>query len=190
MNYEEIKSFTDVLRELEKDAFYAVDVEAGFKDGKIYVFQRRAVTTNTANDGTEFEKDDIIYIDTEIKCGIYVETGILPEGEPPFVCISNPLDFNESISVYLQSRTGNSAVFVVDGKYDFLARSNVLGVILSNRINNDVVILEKLNGGIFDFKPGEIGLAESLLAADVDTSAFERNMEVDIENIRTMLSAS
>jgi pyruvate,water dikinase len=45
LNAETVKRLTEIIRILEKDSGYPIDVEFGIKDGNIYILQRRAITT-------------------------------------------------------------------------------------------------------------------------------------------------
>ncbi|MDD5102244.1 MAG: PEP/pyruvate-binding domain-containing protein, partial [Endomicrobiaceae bacterium] len=190
-----VKQLTEIIRILEKDAGYPVDVEFGIKDGEIYILQRRAITTL---DAASQENSNIIdnknlndNDKNELKQFITVITGDISKESDIFVNIQNPENSDEAISIYLKSTENNRSIFYVDSKYSHLIKDGRIISLLVERINTDSVIREKFNSNlsIFDrVDNGEIGI---LPIIDIlDDSILEKSIDINIENIKSILSAA
>ena len=184
LNYKEIKELIDVVKTLEKSAGYAVDIEFGFKDGKIFVLQRRPITTTVNNTATE-QKD--------IKCSIQLSLGSVQEGQEVFVNIKNPLNEEESVPVYFEmekTADGYSYNYIVDPKY-----ASIIDLIreeLVVRSNEDNVIKNKLNENLSVFAQAKEGEFEILppLSDMLDPTAIEQTINVNINGIRNLLASA
>ncbi len=187
LNYEEIKQLIKVLLLLEDDVFYAVDVEFGFKDGKLFILQRRPVTTNAVNE-EDVSEENVITVQHDTKYEISLSAGNADSQQQAFIHLPNPLNDTQSIPVYLETREQKSARFIIPSEYEELLGFGVLENILVNRINKDRTVLAKLNGGIFNFKSGEIGLLPVTIK-EFDTSSFGQS-DGYIDNIKNILSAA
>ncbi|MDD2524454.1 MAG: PEP/pyruvate-binding domain-containing protein, partial [Endomicrobiaceae bacterium] len=189
-----VKQLTEIIRILEKDAGYPVDVEFGIKDGEIYILQRRAITTLDAASQENNNIDNKNLNDNdknELKQFITVITGDISKESDIFVNIPNPENSDEAISIYLKSTENNRSIFYVDSKYSHLIKDGRIISLLVERINTDSVIREKFNSNlsIFDrVDNGEIGI---LPIIDIlDDSILEKSIDINIENIKSILSAA
>lgn len=184
LNYKEIKELIDVVKILEKNAGYAVDIEFGFKDGKIFVLQRRPITTTIKNATSKQEN---------IKCSIHLSLGSVQEGQDVFVNINNPLNQEESIPVYFEmekTADGYSYKYIVDSKY-----ASIIDDIreeLFVRSNEDNVIKDKINEYLTVFaqvKEGEIEILPPL-SDTIDTSDIEQTINMNVDGIKNLLASA
>ena len=184
LNYKEIKELIDVVKILEKNAGYAVDIEFGFKDGKIFVLQRRPITTTIKNVTSKQEN---------IKCSIHLSLGSVQEGQDVFVNINNPLNQEESIPVYFEmekTADGYSYKYIVDSKY-----ASIIDDIreeLFVRSNEDNVIKDKINEYLTVFAQAKEGEIEILppLSDTIDTSEIEQTINMNIDGIKNLLASA
>ena len=199
LNAKNVKKLAEIISILENSAGYPIDVEFAIKGDEIYILQMRPITTLDNKDNAEEEitgeqirealhAQEIPYAQTRYE--IYVTVGEVPKGQEPFAYIANPLDPTQSIPVYKKSADAQVTEFVVDPKFASVVKDGSLGRALMTRINTDPVMLAKLNDGIFNYKPGEIGLLpildEDMLEKALSDNAFEDGMK----NIRNILASA
>ena len=193
-----VKKLAEIISVLENSAGYPIDVEFAIKDDEIYILQMRPITTldnkekDTETTGAENRKDlnmqEIPF--TETRYEISLTVGDIPKGQEAFAYIANPLDPTQSIPVYKKSADAQVTEFIVDTKYASLVKDGSLGRALMLRINTDPVMLAKLNDGIFNYKPGEIGLLPILDEDVIEKSLFDSSTESGIENIKKLLASA
>ena len=184
LKYKEIKELIDVVKLLEKDAGYAVDIEFGFKDGKIYILQRRPITTANNNNISKQEN---------IKCNIQLSFAPVQEDQKVFVNIANPENEEESIPVYFKmdkTADGYTYSYIVDSKY--ASMSDSIQEILFVRSNEDSVIRDKISSCLSIFAQAKEGKIEILppLSDTIDTSEIEQNINMNMEGIRNLLASA
>jgi len=184
LNYKEIKELIDVVKLLEKDAGYAVDIEFGFKDGKIYILQRRPITTANNNNISKQEN---------VKCDIQLSFAPVQGDQKVFVNIANPKNEEESIPVYFKmdkTADGYTYSYIVDSKY--ASMSDSIQEILFVRSNEDSVIRDKINSYLSVFVQAKEGKIEILppLSDTIDTSEIEQNINMNMEGIRSLLASA
>ena len=199
LNAKNVKKLAEIISILENSAGYPIDVEFAIKGDEIYILQMRPITTLDNKDNAEEEitgeqirealhAQEIPSAQTRYE--IYVTVGEVPKGQEPFAYIANPLDPTQSIPVYKKSADAQVTEFVVDPKFASVVKDGSLGRALMTRINTDPVMLAKLNDGIFNYKPGEIGLLpildEDMLEKALSDNAFEDGMK----NIRNILASA
>lgn len=191
LNAETVKRLTEIIRILEKDSGYPIDVEFGIKDGNIYILQRRAITTFDTSLKKNDKNKKSYSSKHSLKQLISVVSGDISKESDIFVNIANPENSDEAISIYLKSTENNRSIFYVDSKYSHLIKDGRIISLLVERINTDSVIREKFNSNlsIFDrVDNGEIGI---LPIIDIlDNSILEKSIDINIENIKSILSAA
>lgn len=200
LNSKMVKRLTDVLSVLENSVGYPIDVEFAIKGEEIYILQMRPITTLDTKESTK-EKVADTSIDTaidtmeeipftETKYEISLTAGKIKDKKDVFVYIANPSDPTNAIPVYRSSVNGQFTEFVVDSKFAPLVRNGVLSRLLLIRVNTDPVVLAKLNGGLFNFKSGEIALMPILDEETFEKELLENTMKDEMNNIRRMLASA
>ena len=189
LNSEMIKRITEVVRLLEEDAGYPIDVEFAVKDEEIFILQRRAITT--LDKKVEFGEivQNVKKKDVGVKYNVALVSGQIGADMREFVCLSNPLSPEEGVPVYVKAVGGDVTEFVVDSKYANLVSSGILGAMLVDRINADTVVLDRLNGNLFAYKEGEIGLLPVLDDA-LEKGVFDETVNIKLENVRSLLASA
>lgn len=205
-----IKQLKKTAYMLEEDAGYPVDIEFAIDtDGKIFVLQRRAITTLTKQEETDSsypvieqtsidkmieESSDLTDYSqmegVETRYGISLTAENTKGKKEVFANIANPLDNTKSIPVYVKSVDSKVTDFVVDSQYSDMVKSGLLGRLLLGRINSDPVILAKLNSGIFNYKAGEIELLPILDEDVIEKSLSENMFDIGVDNIKSILASA
>lgn len=190
LNAETVKRLTEIIRILEKDSGYPIDVEFGIKDGNIYILQRRAITTFDTS-SKKNGKDKKAFVKPDLKQLITVVSGDVSAESEVFVNIANPENTDEAISVYLKKADEGRSVFIVDGKYGSLIKDGRIISLLIERINSDPVVMKKFNANLSVFSRvdnGEIGI---LPVSDlIDNAVLEKSININVESVRNILSAA
>ncbi|MDR1695652.1 MAG: hypothetical protein LBR69_03355 [Endomicrobium sp.] len=150
-----IKRISGIVKILEEDAGYPVDIEFSTDDeGTIYILQRRAITTNRNIDDVQAQYKNA-------KTHITLAAGSAAGDEEAFVNIAHPENDGISIPVYFKKTSGDVIVFGVSEEYKILIDEEILLPILLERINSDPVVLDKLNKILpvnAAVKSGDIGM--------------------------------
>jgi len=198
LSAQNVKKLAEIISILENSVGYPIDVEFAIIGNGIYILQMRPITTlDNKEKLTEIQEkindsvDNIQTIPfTETKYEISLITGTIPKGQEPFAYIANPLEPTQAIPVYKKSADSQVTDFVVESKFAPLVKNGILGKELMVRINTDPVMLAKLNAGVFNYKPGEIGLLPILDEEEIEKSLFDSTIDVGIENIRNILASA
>lgn len=189
LNSQMIKRITEIVRLLEEDAGYPVDVEFAVKGEEIFILQRRAITTLDKKINVDEIQQTVKKKDVQTKYNVALVSGQVGADMKEFVCLSNPLSPEEAIPVYLKAVGGDVTEFLVDSKYAGLVSNGILGAILVDRINTDTVVLDRLNGSLFSYKEGEIGLLP-VLDDVLEKGVFDENVNIKLENVRSLLASA
>ncbi|MBR3627931.1 MAG: hypothetical protein IKN42_03680 [Elusimicrobia bacterium] len=198
LNAQNVKKLAEIISLLENSVGYPIDVEFAIKDNEIYILQMRPITTlDNKEKLTEIAKDADADIDdiqeipfVETKYEISLTAGKTPKGQEAFAYIANPLEPTQAIPVYKISADSKVTEFVVDSKYASLVKNGLLGRALMLRINSDPVMLAKLNAGIFNYKPGEIGLLPILDEDLMEKALSDSMVDTEMDNIRKILASA
>ncbi|MDR2191864.1 MAG: hypothetical protein LBO62_03160, partial [Endomicrobium sp.] len=130
---DKVKILTKIIMRLEEDAGYPVDVEFALdKVGKVYVLQRRAITT--------FKTQGKLKQDKQLAL-ISKET----EGMPFLAFIPHPSFKDTSVPVYYASTENDAIVLCLDPEFQNLKDNAVFAQDLSDRIVSDEKVRRKLN---------------------------------------------
>ncbi|MBQ4178595.1 MAG: PEP/pyruvate-binding domain-containing protein, partial [Elusimicrobia bacterium] len=200
LNSKMVKKLTENLSILENAVGYPIDVEFSIVGDEIYILQMRPITTldnkeKLPEKGTDTKKDsDIVNMDeipfAEPKYEISLSVGNIKGKKDVFVYIQDPSNPTKSIPIYRTSVNGQFTEFIVDSKYAPLVKNGVLSKLLLYRVNNDPVVLAKLNDGLFNFKSGEIALMPVLDEDILEKSLLENTIEDEMNNVRRMLASA
>ncbi len=165
LSNEEISNLIKVAAKLEQEDGYPLDIEFGIKDGKIYILQKRPITTNDV---------EIQETNADTKINIMLEFGNVTDTEKlyEFVNIQNPLNEEEAITVYLKFVGGN-VVFVMDEKYKNLESEIIKR--LKERIKDDPIVMHRLKE--------HLRLTERSKADEFDILPIGSDNILDIEGV-------
>ena len=200
LNSKMVKKLTENLSILENAVGYTIDVEFSIVGDEIYILQMRPITTldnkeKLPEKDADTKKDsDIVNMDeipfAEPKYEISLSVGNIKDKKDVFVYIQDPSNPTKSIPIYRTSVNGQFTEFIVDSKYAPLVKNGVLSKLLLYRVNNDPVVLAKLNDGLFNFKSGEIALMPVLDEDILEKSLLENTIEDEMNNVRRMLASA
>jgi hypothetical protein len=136
-----VKQLTRIIIDLEKDAGYPVDVEFAIgKQGKIYILQRRPITTVEAVRGERAASYNTLAV---------VSGNIDESLEQPFMYVRHPNLQGEAVGVYFSRAFKGGAVIVkIEDKYKYLVSEAGFIASVMERIDTDKIARDKLNSHI------------------------------------------
>ncbi len=188
LDAETVKKIMNIVRMLEKDAGYPVDIEYGIKDDIIYILQRRPITTFEEiaaenNDSKINSKEQ-----SEIKqMAALVFEKIQPNDDILFN-IADPSNEDEAISVYLKKKDNGVAVFYIDARYSGSVSAEQILEKIVERINTDAVVRAKFNGLSVISRIGEMEMGILPIPyIDDEKEIIPLKKNDDIRDIKTML---
>jgi len=134
-----IKEIVTIVSALEKDAGYSVDVEFSIgKNGKIYILQRRPVST--------FVNKEHKFVDGIKKQKILIVSGDITQSAEQVVNIAHFLLEDSSIPVYFKGVNASGEITLcIEQKYFDIFDNEIFVQLLQDRINTDPVVRKKLN---------------------------------------------
>ncbi|MDD5021479.1 MAG: PEP/pyruvate-binding domain-containing protein [Endomicrobiaceae bacterium] len=186
-----VKRLMDVVKTLEKDAGYPIDIEYGIKDDDIYILQRRPITT--FEDATQEKVKEVIVIDKKpVKQMATIVFENIPAGQEVLFNIANPSVEDEAISVYLKKTDGDIAVFCIDSKYLGNVHTGIVISAIVDRINTDSVVRDRFNSNlsiIARIGEMEMGILPfHYIDSDKKINLIEQ--DTNIQHIKTMLMSA
>lgn len=188
LDAETVKRIMDIVRMLEKDAGYPVDIEYGIKDDIIYILQRRPITTFEEiaaenNDSKINSKEQ-----SEIKQMAALVFEKIQQNDDILFNIADPSNDDEAISVYLKKKDNGVAVFCIDAKYSGSVSAEQILEKIVERINTDAVVRAKFNGLSIILRVGEMEMGILPIPyIDDEKEIIPLKKNDDIRNIKTIL---
>jgi phosphoenolpyruvate synthase/pyruvate phosphate dikinase len=180
-----VKNLTEIIIALEKDAGYPVDVEFAIgKEGKIYILQRRPITSVERNVGTSVFSDATLTISSE---------NINENLQSPIMYIVHPYAQEETVGIYFSNAGKNGTIALkISNRYNNLAADTEFIRSILDRINTDKAARDKLNSyipiNVVRVIPGKFNVVP--YNSEVLLEDFTRQQLPRATDMRDLLSAA